>query len=120
MRFQQKTQSAAVLLYEVSSHDLTTMFAVMLVVFVVASLAVLLPALRAARTDPMNDIAGVVTLDTDYFLEPQMAAAVSNDSGEYPVVCCGSGAESTSGLARINKKIERLGRFEYIMAHKLG
>ncbi|HEY6970174.1 MAG TPA: ABC transporter permease [Candidatus Angelobacter sp.] len=42
------------MLYGVSSHDFTTMFAVVLLVFVVASLAVLLPAVRAARTDPMN------------------------------------------------------------------
>ena len=41
-------------LYGVSSHDFATMFAVVVMVLLVAGLAVLPPALRAAHTDPMS------------------------------------------------------------------
>jgi ABC-type lipoprotein release transport system permease subunit len=42
------------MLYGVSPSDFTTSFAVVLLVLVVAAIASLAPAMRAARVEPMN------------------------------------------------------------------
>jgi ABC-type lipoprotein release transport system permease subunit len=42
------------LLYGVSSSDATTLSGVVLLVLVVAAIASLVPAIRAARTEPMQ------------------------------------------------------------------
>jgi putative ABC transport system permease protein len=42
------------MLFGVSTFDNLTLFCVVLLILIVASLAALIPALRASRTDPMN------------------------------------------------------------------